>query len=323
MNPVEAPNESPPARASAGQMLRAAREAQGLHLAMLAVKLKVSVRQLEALEADQHDALKGAAFVRALAQSVCRQLGIDPAPVLAALPQTALHAQIEPLAIEARRSNALRPQARSGEGKGLSRQVLVLAVLMLLGVAALIWWPGSDGSDAEEAQDPSQVAVPMGQASNPQEVPEQAASAELPASAPVPASVPASEPPAAKAPVPAPVSVAPTAQAVASAAVAVRAPTPAASVPVVAPSAASSAATSAAPLVIRLQATAWIEVRDSKGQMLVKRMVKAGETLQLSPTVPFFVYVGKADSAELSWQGKPVDLKPHTQNNEARLQIKP
>jgi len=90
MNPLphtEASSDLPQGRLSAGQMLRAAREAQGLHLAMLSVNLKVSVRQLEALEADQYEAFKGATFVRALAQSVCRQLKIDPAPVLAALPQ--------------------------------------------------------------------------------------------------------------------------------------------------------------------------------------------------------------------------------------------
>ncbi|MBP6673708.1 MAG: helix-turn-helix domain-containing protein [Vitreoscilla sp.] len=71
---------------SAGEMLRAARQAQGLHIAALATQLKVTPRKLELLESDQHAELQGSTFVRALAQAACRALKIDPAPVLARLP---------------------------------------------------------------------------------------------------------------------------------------------------------------------------------------------------------------------------------------------
>ena len=71
---------------SAGAMLRRAREAQGLDLDQLALLLKVPVRKLEALEDDRLDDLPGTAFVRGLAMSVSRQLGLDPQPVLGALP---------------------------------------------------------------------------------------------------------------------------------------------------------------------------------------------------------------------------------------------
>ncbi|NJM43298.1 MAG: helix-turn-helix domain-containing protein [Brachymonas sp.] len=72
---------------SAGQMLREAREAHGLHVAALAVSMKVPVKKLEALEADRLEDLPDAVFVRALASSVCRALKIDAAPILAKLPQ--------------------------------------------------------------------------------------------------------------------------------------------------------------------------------------------------------------------------------------------
>ena len=65
-----------------------AREAAGLHVAALAVSLKVPVRKLEALEEDRYDLLTDAVFVRALASSICRTLKIDPQPVLDRLPQT-------------------------------------------------------------------------------------------------------------------------------------------------------------------------------------------------------------------------------------------
>jgi cytoskeleton protein RodZ len=68
-------------------MLRTAREAQGLHIAALAVSLKVPVKKLEALEADRFDLLPDVVFVRALTLSVCRTLKLDPKTVMSALPQ--------------------------------------------------------------------------------------------------------------------------------------------------------------------------------------------------------------------------------------------
>lgn len=72
---------------SAGALLRRAREAQGLDLAALAAAMKVTPRKLEMLESDRFDELHDATFARALAQSVCRTLRIDAAPVMALLPQ--------------------------------------------------------------------------------------------------------------------------------------------------------------------------------------------------------------------------------------------
>jgi cytoskeleton protein RodZ len=74
--------------AGAGALLRQAREAQGLELDQLAQLLKVPVRKLAALESERFEELPGNAFVRGLAMSVARQLGLDPQAVLAALPQS-------------------------------------------------------------------------------------------------------------------------------------------------------------------------------------------------------------------------------------------
>ncbi|HSB99271.1 MAG TPA: helix-turn-helix transcriptional regulator, partial [Burkholderiaceae bacterium] len=66
---------------SAGAMLRAAREKQGLHIAALSASIKVPQAKLEALEAGRYHELTDATFVRALAHSVCRVLKIDAKPV--------------------------------------------------------------------------------------------------------------------------------------------------------------------------------------------------------------------------------------------------
>ena len=51
-----------------------------------AAAIKVTPKKLELLEADRFDALPDATFTRALAQTVCRALKIDPAPILKLLP---------------------------------------------------------------------------------------------------------------------------------------------------------------------------------------------------------------------------------------------
>ena len=80
-------DEAPVGGRSAGALLKAAREREGLHLSVLAATIKVAPAKLEALEQDRYGELPNATFTRALAQSVCRSLKIDPRPVLALLPQ--------------------------------------------------------------------------------------------------------------------------------------------------------------------------------------------------------------------------------------------
>ena len=285
--------------ASPGQMLRAAREAKGLHLAVLSVALKVPTRQLEALEADRYDAFKGITFLRALAQTVCRHLGLDPAPVLAGLPRAGSPLQLLPV-------RTVDPGSSTGDGpwggnvlrgKGLSRPVWLLGGLMLAGSAALIWWPGQLPDvlslvlpSQARVQEPEPVQMP--QAATEEPVP--AASAEQP---PLPVAAASSPSP----------SVQPQLAVLPSPAVASQDKTLA----------------EEAPLLVRASADAWVLVRDSRGVAVLNRQVKAGESLKLDVAAPLFVYAGRADAVELRWRGKVVDLQPFTQNNEARLPIKP
>ncbi|UUZ63818.1 helix-turn-helix domain-containing protein [Polaromonas sp. P1-6] len=126
---------------SAGTLLRDAREAAGLHIATLAVSLKVPVKKLEALEQDRFDLLPDLVFARALASSVCRTLKLDPALVLARLPQTATPM----LAYKSSGINTPFRSPRDGPGPSILAQVsrpAVLSVLvLLLGALVLIFLP--------------------------------------------------------------------------------------------------------------------------------------------------------------------------------------
>ena len=83
-----APSSGDVLAAEAGALLRQAREAMGLRIEVLAASLKVPVVKLQALESGNLATMPDRVFVRALAASVCRHVKIDPAPVLAKLPQT-------------------------------------------------------------------------------------------------------------------------------------------------------------------------------------------------------------------------------------------
>jgi cytoskeleton protein RodZ len=123
----------------AGNLLRSAREATGLHVAALAVSLKVPVKKLEALEAGRIDQLPDLTFARALAASVCRTLKIDPTPVLAHFPATG----VSRLGAESPSINTPYRPTGSGprislRGQMLNPSVLAVAALLVAAVAVVL-----------------------------------------------------------------------------------------------------------------------------------------------------------------------------------------
>lgn len=291
---AQAPAEPRPA-ASAGALLREARQAQGLHIAVLAASIKVSQRKLEALEADRYDELPDATFTRALAQTVCRSLKIDPAPVLGLLPQHRVDDRLAHVSqgINARFRDA--PGRESADLSAFSSPAVWGPALLIVGAAIVYFWPQGWMPD---------LAVKGGAPATAASAPEASVAAE-PAALP-----PVAPPPAVPAPEPATASAEPaSAPAVVEAAPAVETPAPA-------------AAADANALVVRASAASWVEVVDARSSVLVSRLLKAGESLALDGIAPFKVRVGNAADTELVFRGQPVDLEPATRDNVARLELK-
>ena len=196
-----APVAPPDPSLSAGDLMRRGREAAGLHIAALAVSLKVPVRKLEALESGRHDELTDAVFVRALAASVCRTLKIDAQPVLDRLPQSTAPR----LGKDSDGINAEYRAPRDGVAPGwreqLSRPRFMVVFALFIGVLVLVLLPGirpesggiqASGSDAAkpvQAQN-AVVAAPNGVSAT-SALP--VAPASLPAASVVPASLTGSE----------------------------------------------------------------------------------------------------------------------------------
>ena len=316
---------------SAGAMLRQAREAAGMHVAALAVALKVPVSKLEALESDRYDDLPDAVFVRALASSVCRTLRVDAAPVLERLPQTQaprLNPDDAGINTPFRAQNERRSRLVS---EYRFSPTLLAVPLLCIGALAIYLWPRFSPSLPEPAAPvthPGAVvqAVPEPEPTPPPAVapaPELAATGSAAAVAPTPAPAPApvavavapSAPAPAPMPVPVPVpaSVAPSAPA----------PAPAVSAPPGAPGS-SVVAVPSANSVLSFSATgsSWIKVTDANGQVTFQKTMSAGETASAGGVPPLSVVVGKADVTQVQVRGKAFDLQSLARDNVARFEVK-
>jgi cytoskeleton protein RodZ len=74
-------------------------------------------------------------------------------------------------------------------------------------------------------------------------------------------------------------------------------------------------------LVMRMEQEAWLEVRDGEGRSLVSSLNPAGTERSVRGQPPFEVVIGNAANVKLTYDGKPVDLAPHTKGAVARLKL--
>lgn len=273
----------------AGAILRSYREASGLHIAALSVALKVPVPKLEALEQGQFQRLPGITFTRSLAAAVCRHLKADARPVLDLLP--AHEAQPFQHAAAGINTPFHKPGDLVSVGEAWRRaRPTAYAVIALLLAALLLY------------SFPAQWLKPMANPSSPQtaaSAPVDRTQTEVIESLQVPpipvASLAAVEPvptqsaPEASAPVPA----------------AALAPVPGAGVT----------------LSFHAEDDTWVEVQNRDKQIVMKRLIKAGETQFAQGQPPLNVSVGNAGKTKVQVQGKPFDLAAVTRENVARFTI--
>ncbi len=272
--------------ATAGGMLREAREGMHVDIAVLASILKVPEHKLLALEADQFDQLPDMTFARALAASVCRTLQIDPAPVLARFPKPAHAAQRGSGPINAPYRTQSESSVTARAGSALQSRYMWLVLAILLGAVVLAMLPNLDKlrwSTGDSAPGP----VATASEAVPALVPAASASAQGPVLGALPA---ASEALAAVAPASAP--------------------------------AAPASAAHAGP-VLRLVASkgSWVQVRDVTGKTLISRTLAAGEDVGLDGQGPFKLIVGNTDGLALTVRGQAFDFATVTKSTTARFEL--
>lgn len=292
--------------ARAGAMLREAREAQGLHIAALAVGLKVSVKKLEALEAGRFEDLPDLVFARSLALSVCRTLKIDPTPIMASLPEL----QASPFKANETHLNTTYKDPEGSSRRGVFAQVstpIGLAVLVLfVAIAVILSWPETP-SPVIEALDPINALEPA-VAADQQETLLPAANASAVELSGGMSATPDSLPQAVQTSVNRPLEAASQAAdaSVGSAVVA------------------ELSALPAQPAMLELSARgeSWVEVIDAAGLPKLRKILINGEVVRVAGQLPLSVTVGRADVMSVSVRGKPFDLTPLVRENIARFEVK-
>jgi cytoskeleton protein RodZ len=285
----------------AGAMLRAAREAQGLHIAMLAVSLKVPVKKLEALESDRYDLLPDTVFVRALASSVCRALKIDAKPILAALPLS----QMQKIKTGESGLNASFNDSASRAGRAwlshFSKPLTMTVLVLVVGIFAIVFLPATRPND-------SRSTLLIGERS--QIAPAAPAVAEMNVMPVVSSLTPASA---------VPLSPSNSLSMGLQAATASQVQTPMlnSSVPV-----AETVVSSVDVLTLQARGASWIEVVDAKGVSQSRKTLAKDEVLAVSGALPLTVVLGRADLVSVTVRGQPFDAVSIAKDNVARFEVK-
>lgn len=299
-DPVSSAEEIPPESADAfvspGALIRAAREAAGVHVDVLAAALKITVDRLEALEADRYAALPDMVFARALASSACRILKMDPAPVLALMPKV----QGQPLPVDRVRINTSIHEEKHGQSlfrRQLTRPIGVAVVVLLLGAAALFFLPERGGGVPEIANNaPAPALTSVEMAAN-QSVPSAPAQESSNSFSPAPASVAAA----------------------ASEGAGVKEPVLPNEVPA---SVAEPKVPAHGVLEFRAREATWVQVRDATKAVVFERILAKGASATATGTLPLSVVIGKADSMDVFVRGEPFALAGMAKDNVARFEVK-
>ncbi|MDC7714213.1 DUF4115 domain-containing protein [Vogesella sp. LYT5W] len=268
-----------------GRELRAAREGRGLSIGEVADRLKLSVKQLNAIESGDFASLPGATFARGFVRSYARYMEIDADALVARLdqcvPLDAPAAGLVPLDEPAARKTSLALPLSLG------------ALLVIAGGWFLL--PGS-------AEPEVQSSVPLAlvpTVADPDASALQPTTSDVVAVAPplVTASAPQAVAPVVAAPVTAPAAAA--------------------------ASAASAAApvTGQGRIELRVRQEAWVSITDADGKKLVYATLAANDRRQLQGRPPFRVVIGNAANAELAYNGQPVDLAGKIRGTTAKLEL--
>lgn len=295
-----------------GELLSEKREEKGLSIEDVSNRLRLSVRQVKALEGNDFDAFPEAMMMRGFLRNYARFLEMDPEPLMEAyrvyVPSDA------PYRISIESSNVLLP---SHEQRSWVKYLLAALLLALL-VGA--WMFYSDFQSHKEIKKTAEV------------VSEASTEAELPANAePMPepalplaerAQSPSEEPTQSSAPaigssssntaippqaIPDAQSVSPQADTQKQAAVA----TPQK----------STAVTPALKVKFILTEQSWISVIDRDGREIFNKTKAAGSADEVEGQPPLRVVVGNAAGTQVIYKDKPIDLAPYSRLNVAKLTL--
>jgi len=294
-----------PAAATAGMLLRDAREAAGISLDSVAQQLKLHLRQVKALEDDDFAQLPGRTFIRGFIRNYARLLRLDPAVVLAALPDAGAGQSPEGASLgpSARPMGELPPD--SPIRRSWARWAIPLLMVVAVAVAAFyermrppedtvkrvapekvvpLPAPAPVTAPADTTALPNPLALPSDKTDAPPgSPPERLNAGNAPATAMPQQTTPQSAPPTGQ------------------------------QTPPVA---------SEGTIALSFLGKSWVEVREGGGAIVLSTTGYAGGTQSASGRLPLDVVVGNASAVTVTFQGQPLDIAPFTSKNIAKFTVK-
>ena len=293
-----------------GHLLRQAREEQGLSQKETARDLHLTSKVINAIEEDNFELIPSFVFARGYIRSYARHLGLDG---------QALVAEFD-LAYGVP-NNSAKPMSAIRKGVQQSKPgdtwVKLISIVFVVGLvaASIVWWQSQNGSQM----------LPQLSSGAAQELPSDGLVEDLDADdadldllllstneSEVDAIVPEAESiiESEEAQV---VVVEPVVDPVANAATE-QAPKEVTDAVVLLPNQAQ--------LVMVFDKDCWVEIKDANGKMVLSDLYSAGDTIEQVITAPIEVLLGRSSGvATMTFDGRTIDLKPHTRKDIARLTL--
>jgi cytoskeleton protein RodZ len=316
-----------------GNVLKAAREAQGLSIHEVCSQLRLGIKQIQAIEQDDFDKLPQPSIVRGFIRNYARLLNIDVNPILEAYQRIVPNKAPLPLSV---RSNASRSVIDKPVRVFRPQRLLTFLIFLILaGIAAYFYInhikpqalkDAALALEVDEIADTTgqEIAIPVPEAA-PAPTPVEAAPV-----APMTENVDASTATANNA---TPAAITTGNDATANAAnvlsanngitnnTIVSTPTPATT------QAAESTTLQAtepqkASLVFKVNEDSWVRIEDLQGKKVFSEVMPAGSERQVTTEKPVNITVGHASGTQLTIDNQPYDLTQATRGRVARIQLK-
>jgi cytoskeleton protein RodZ len=300
---------------SVGQQLRVVRESKKMSASEVAQALKLSVRQVHALEADDWSSLPGT-IVRGFIRNYARLLNLDSE----ALMNQIVTVQMPPPELHLPHgTSATLPTASKGEPRD---RAVMLAGLMLVSLALLAYffapqdfWQ-SKLSNLQISTDEPKAAVSVAENSDSVAYSPTADSAVTPRLSADSPTVPPEKSPLASSEMVK--ESAPSANPLST----VHSPTPL-STPAANPSShpSTNLPASGGSLKLSFGQPSWVEIRDRSGQIVFSQLNPAGSQREIEGQAPFTLVIGNASSVTVQYKGKTIDLTQRSKDDVARLTL--
>lgn len=270
-------------------VLAVARVAQNLSVADVARQLKLSERQVQALEAGAFDKLPGPVFVRGFIRNYARLLKLEPDRVFASL-------NLDPAAQPERHEMPRSPEIPfPSPGRRRWPKYAIAAGLVVAGLAAYEFYRELPPTPTMTKESPAPAAVAVA----PKPAPDAVAVA---VNAPEATGAAKSEDPSGQ----------PAAQTASG--------TPE-SAPVSPTQIDAQRGSDEGELHFVFEMESWVEVRDGEGRVMLTGLNSRGSEQRIKGKPPFRLIVGNARGVRLAYNGRPVDLERHIRVSVARLTV--